>query len=372
MTENQQKQGGFYELEAARKEGANLLMPSTHIEGLSDFHAPVVETVLLSTNPDAGDAYPHDNDGKKFRLTKQALMKLSVCAGIIWSPTETKRLDNRNDRNYIAYQAVGGIKKADGAPVFFKAEYDIDFEVVEEELRELYEKKAKNLTKGRGNQERPATAQEKADYVEYCVKRDMLQKRKHGLKLAEAGAMNRVVREILGLKNAYTAAELQKPFVMVRIVFKPDYSQKDIRDKLIDAHIKAMTGIYGGEVIDKAVRESEPIDITPVQEENHENGDDDSDQPPDDSIEIQVVDFMSCDTEQQSNTLKTLAKRKGYDVSAYLKKAELESLIDLKSERRTEFFRHLLSLPNTTTTYHFKEVAYEGNTVNPREDSLCR
>lgn len=344
MTAEQKDTSVSTELEQYRTEGANLLMPNTVIAGLSEFHKPVIETVQLSSNPTDGDVYPHDdaNDGpkKKWRPTKQALMKLSVCAGVIWSLTESRRIDNGSDRNYIAYRAVGGIRKADGQAVFFSAEYDLDFEVMEEELQETYEKKTK------ADWMKDKSAKQKSEYVDYCVRRDMLQKRKNRLKLCEAGAMNRVLRMLLGIKQAYTTEELAKPFVTMRVTLSLDYSDKEVRQKLIDASIKSLTGIYGAGAVEKAEQNTEPIDITPIPEDKPENGDDNSDQSPDDPIEIQVVDFMSCDEESQSKTLDTLAKRKGYDVSAYLTKASLKSLVDLKSEKRTEFFRHLLSLPN--------------------------
>lgn len=342
MAEKEKKEGVLYELEVAKKEGANLLMPSTQIAGLSEFHAPVVEKVILSSDPKDGDVYPHssedDENKQKFRLTKQALMKLSVCAGIIWSVAETKRLDNRSDRNYCAFAAVGGIKKADGQPVFFRAEYDIDFEVIEEELRESYEGKAKKYKK-------ESSAKDKADYVEFCVKRDMLQKRKHKLKLAEAGAMNRVVREILGLKNAYTKAELAKPFVMVRIVFRPDYNDKEVRKQLMAAHIQSMTGIYGKQVMDGAIQESEPIDVTPIPEDRG-NGGDEPELTPEDPIEKQALDFSAADSEERVKTLLSLAKQKGYDMQEYLKKASLASVSSMKAEKQVSFFKHLLGLPD--------------------------
>jgi hypothetical protein len=344
MAEKEPKEGIFYELEVAKKEGANLLMPSTHIAGLSEFHAPVVEKVVLSADPKDGDVYPHssedDENKQKFRLTKQALMKLSVCAGIIWSVGETKRLDNRSDRNYCAFAAVGGIKKADGQPVFFRAEYDIDFEVVEEELRESYEAKAKKYKKD-------ATAKEKADYVEFCVKRDMLQKRKHKLKLAEAGAMNRVVREILGLKNAYTKAELEKPFVMVRIVFRPDYNDKEVKKQLIAAHIQSMTGIYGKQVMDAAIQESEPIDITP-----EPNGDElpekelepEKEEAVPSAEERQIVDFQNGDVHEQAKSLTILADRKGYDLPAFLQRSKIKIIAELTPGQRVNLFKNLLNL----------------------------
>jgi hypothetical protein len=40
--------GIYHEIEAAKQQGANLLVPSTNIMGLSEWHAPVIEKVILS------------------------------------------------------------------------------------------------------------------------------------------------------------------------------------------------------------------------------------------------------------------------------------------------------------------------------------
>ena len=334
-------------LEKYKAAGANLLMPSTHIAGLSEFHQPVIETVLLSTDPNNGDVYQHDDaeggPNKKWRPTKQALMKLSVCAGVIWSPTESKRIDNGADRNYIAYKAVGGIKKADGQPVFFSAEYDLDFEVLAEELRTLYEGKAKWLKKGKGNGERPATEVEKEEYVEYCVNRDLLQKRKNKLKLCEAGAMNRVLRMLLGLKQTYTTKELSQPFVMARIVFRPDFTDAAVKKQFVDASIKAMTGIYGPAALDQEVRKSDPIDITPLGKEDDDKPPENTNQPT--AQESAIIDFQNSDDKAQCLSLQGRADAVGYDLKDYLKRTQAANLLAFTAEQRVGLFKHLLSLP---------------------------
>ena len=359
------------ELEKYKASGANLLMPSTLIAGLSEFHKPVIETVNLSANPADGDVYPHDDskDGpkKKWRPTKQALMKLSVCAGVIWSTTESRRIDNGADRNYIAYKAVGGIRKADGQPVFFSADYDLDFEVMAEELQELYEKKTK------ADWMKDKSAQQKAEYVEFCVKRDMLQKRKNRLKLCEAGAMNRVLRMLLGIKQAYTTEELVKPFVTMRITFAPDYTDKDVRAKLIDASIQAMTGIFGPQALNHEVQRAQPIDITPIEEDEKPNGlqgvseggattgqvggsasaesarEATKNPPPPASFDDPAtVDFQNCDDFGQCKAITDLASRKGYNLASYQARAK-KTVAEMTAAARLGLFSHLLSLADKAT-----------------------
>jgi len=340
------------ELEKYKKEGCNLLMPSTHIAGLSEYHQPIIETVQLSIKPDDGDVYPHDGSddgaGKKWRPTKQALMKLSVCAGVIWSPTETKRTDNGASRDYISYKAVGGIKKADGQPVFFSAEYDMDFEVIEEEIRESHTKKV-NAWKNK-----PADVQGK---IEELTRRDVLQKRKHKLKLCEAGAMNRVLRMLLGLKQSYTTVELQKPFVMARIVFRPDFSDAAVRKQFVDASIKAMTGIYGPQALDQEIRNSKPIDITPItNDEEPPNGEtkppNGETKPPADetnhgSCEAKQPDFFKLDKPAQNVILENMIKVTGYNIKGYYERCGVTAVDQIVDKARTGLYEHLKSLPKT-------------------------
>ena len=343
------------ELELYKKQGANLLIPTTHIAGLSEFHKPVIETVQLSSNPEDGDVYAHDNAEmgarKKWRPTKQALMKLSVCAGVIWSPTESRRIDNQSDRNYIAYKAVGGIRKADGQPVFFSAEYDLDFEVIEEELRESYEAKTKQ------DWAKNKTASQKAEYIDYCVKRDLLQKRKNKLKLCEAGAMNRVLRMLLGIKQAYTTTELEKPFVTARIVFRPDFNDKEVRAKLIDASIKAMTGVFGESAVARVPERTEPIDVTPIEAEP-ETGPEDNGGDPDAKTykmdpepkkydppeDTGLLDFENSDEEGQIKTIIEMAKTAKYDLNEWMTKAKVKSMKQISKAKRLEMFKHLRTL----------------------------
>lgn len=343
-------------IEELKESGANILLPSTRLEGLSAFHAPVLDQVYLSPDPNFGDVYPEGDN--YFRIARQGLMKLSVCAGIMWHPHETRRTDNRQDRDYVSFQAVGGIRKADGTPVFFKAEYDMDFEVIEEELRELFTAKCRSWNK---------SEDEKAAYIESSVRRDLLFKRKHKMKLAESGAMTRVIRALLGLKNHYTRKELEQPFVMVRIVIRPDYDDEQVKKRMIDASIQAMTGVYGDGNYSFDTALPPPIDLpheeairelpeTPEDGQTHERDNGSPEFAPEDfpQQDSKLTDFVISDRENQEATIKELAKKKGYNsmgkIKAFYKeitgKEAPSQMAQFTSADMTSLFSSLSSIPN--------------------------
>ena len=170
--------------------------------------------------------------------------------------------------------------------------------------------------------------------------------------------MNRVLRSLLGIKQAYTTEELKKPFVMVRIVFRPDFSDKEVRQQFLSAQIKAMTGVYGTEAISQAPKpEAEPIDVTPINEE--ENGKEPCPAPePEPAAEEQAepepasdepapvdpaLDFANMDATDQGATLERLAKKKGYDLDKFLERSKKTAAKDLSDAKRGELFAFLWS-----------------------------
>lgn len=339
-------------IEELKESGANILLPSTRMEGLSAFHAPVLDQVYLNPDPNYGDVYPEGDN--YFRIARQGLMKLSVCAGIMWHPHETRRTDNRSDRNYVSFQAVGGIRKADGTPVFFKAEYDMDFEVIEEELRDLFTSKCRSWNK---------SDDEKAAYIESSVRRDLLFKRKHKMKLAESGAMTRVIRALLGLKNHYTRKELEQPFVMVRIVIRPDYDDDQVKKRMIEASIQAMTGVYGGSysfdaalppAIDLPHEEAiQELPETPEDDPTNSNNDAPQEATNDFPQDSKLTDFVLADRGIQEATIKELAKQKGYPNMGKIKafyetltgKAAPSDMAKFSTADMTSLFRSLSVMP---------------------------
>ena len=347
-TENSPKETALILIEGYRKEGAHLLIPEMRFEGLSPYHAPVVESVTASLNPADGDIYPHDK--RSWRLAAKFLQKLSICAGIRWDSTETKRTDNRADRDYVSYQAAGNIVKPDGSVVGFKGEYDLDMDIIREEITDSYAMKAKDWE---NKQEwfQKMKPDQKTDYVQRCINRDVLQKRKNKLKLAETGAKNRAIRSLLGLKNFYTTEELKKPFVMVRIVVSPDYEDPEVRKAMLAATVQAITGIYHEPepAIDADYtaemqpsgtwpEPTEPATPPPAAPANT-NTPPTPEGPPD----PQLIDFQNADPESRVCAIKALAERKKYDLSALPM-----PIAGMQPHPQERLFKTLLSRPLPT------------------------
>jgi len=323
------------EFEKLKQAGANILLNTERVETLSQFHKPVIDKVHLSSNPKDGDVYPAKSADKdepsRFRLTHQALLKLSAAAVVEWHPIESKRIDRMNDRNYVAYRAVGGVRRPDGTPIFFSSEYDLDFEVVEEELRELYHNKCKTWNKPEDH---------KKNYIESSVKRDLISKRKHKVKLCEAGAKNRVIRKSLGIKNDYTKAELEKPFIIVRMELRPDYNDPEVKRQLVEAAIKSQTRIFGQSQL------TQPLIELPPSEYHEVLQDPDDSEPDPEPEEEPPPDFENADGKSQIKMLKNMAKKKGYDLKQL--KAPLK---DFSEKHRIDFWNVLVDMKDDDIPY---------------------
>ncbi len=226
------------QIEEYRRQGANILKPSVRLEEYSEFHQPVVDIVRLDPDPNAGDVYPNGAKQGTFFLHYQAYLKLANCAQIAWDPYKSGQIPG-DDPDIVTYQAVGGIRQPDGtlsSPMV--STYSKNMHVIEDDLKEQYEAKARK-------NRRLKTSEDRQDYINYCVKRDMRMERRHAVTKAESGAKARVIKSILNTKSHYTRQELQQPFVMVRVVFRPDYNDPLVKQTMLLAAANAAAGVFG-------------------------------------------------------------------------------------------------------------------------------
>jgi hypothetical protein len=71
-----------------------------------------------------------------------------------------------------------------------------------------------------------------------------------------------------------------------------------------------------------------------------------------------MVDFENSDELGQCKSLTLTAIQKGYDLAGYMKKANRTQLSEFSKEKREDFFKHLLSLPDKGDTKPKDDVPY--------------
>jgi hypothetical protein len=155
------------------------------------------------------------------------------------------------------------LQRSDGRWIPLKHMYELDMDVIKEELVELYTKKASYWKQGNQNTEEFEAS--KARYIEDMVRTNHLKKRKHKLRLCETGAMMAVIRSLLAIKSHYSKKELLKPFVVPRVVFNPDTSDPDIRNAILTQGVEALKKSYGA-AFDDDLRTGEPVEVPAVAE----------------------------------------------------------------------------------------------------------
>jgi hypothetical protein len=258
--------GRSIDLAGIDKKKFNVLIATQTVQIISPWHMARTSIVELSPDPNDGDVFRvgsvDANKGKKDQqgrylphryedrlcLTKPALLKLADAAGIVWNWRECKRMDNMSDRNYVAFQAVGGIRLPDGAVRVFRGSKEIDMEVIEAEIRDQWEKvgaaqASDSDGEGGGARKKELTPEER----ERKALSEILQYRKHKAARCETGAYNRVIRMLLSLKSTFSAAEIAKPFIVERIDFAPDYSNPETRRRVELAYISQVGSDFGME-----------------------------------------------------------------------------------------------------------------------------
>jgi hypothetical protein len=333
------------ELANYKKQKVNMLGPSINLEELSQFHKIVFDSVTLSTEADVGDAYRYKDAYKgkpaQYIITGAGLQKLAVVAGVRWNPVETK-ITSISHR-YVAYAAVGCIRRIDGTSACYKAESDIDIDVVTDEIEESFKVKRKKWAEDKWFQKMGPEGQN--DYVEAAKKKECNFRKKHKTKIAATDARSRVLRPLLMLKKTYTAEELKQPFVMARVILSPDYSDPTVRKMMLAAAIQAQTNVFGS-TPPKIVNEA-PIDLLP--EDFHEVPPDAEDPPPPDDDQTTKEEekpesptaeevFRDLSAKEQVETLTQMAKAKGY--------APKQPIKNLGPKDRLSFFIALEQMPD--------------------------
>ena len=237
----------------------NFMLPSqTFGEVIGKFDKVTLEVVQVDPNPKNGDVY-EVADGK-FALTKIPLKKISAAISIQWVPATTGSVECTDKISRA--KATGVMRKPNGDLITITDEKTIDMDTIEEELRFKAEEKAehgnpdkvkewgKNEKTGKSYPKKlePWTSEEEHDrWVERKVKIGSMEKRKFKNELAMSGALNRVIRSFVAIKNSYTAEEIAKPFVFPRVTIDTGKMLNDpkLRGAAIGLIAGSTTTVFG-------------------------------------------------------------------------------------------------------------------------------
>lgn len=222
----------------------NVLHPIVQVEagaGSSPFLVESVSIVKLEAgenSPDTFNDYRFANARQGvFALSGLALTKIATAAGVKWIPDMcvVEARERRPDGHvYLRYRAAAAIRQPNGEWHIESASKEIDTADVADALRD------------RDMRARTSGRKEYSDAeIEDRVRQQVLQVREFILPLAETKAKNRVIRRLLSLQQTYTKQELAKPFVVPRLLYRPDATDPMQLEQIQIEGRRAAQELYG-------------------------------------------------------------------------------------------------------------------------------
>jgi len=221
------------EVEKYRRPDVNLILPAVPLSSELAFgHKVKVSLVQIDTNPDHGEIYKVGwrNGADVYALGKPALEKIAHAAGIQF---QTRRIDDRSNSDFCEFECQGGMRNESGMPIVQGRTKAFNMPDVRAESLE-------QRTKSNERAQAKKTPAQIADDVD----REMAQFKKHIVARTETGAILRLIRGLLGIRQQWTAAELAKPFVLMRVDFQPDASDPDVKRFLLEQGANAGRALY--------------------------------------------------------------------------------------------------------------------------------
>lgn len=202
---------------------AHLVAPATVCSTLPEGCEVVLSFVLVDIENET-----YDIAGGKVGLGKNALDRIAGAAGLDWDPVLSCRLDDGSDPEYCHFRAVALYRTFDGQIVRRKGEVEIDARDGSPQIEEIATK-ARNANPPRD------------------PSKQILELRKFLLRHAESKAANRAIRS-LGVRTSYTRAELQKPFVVAKLMFtgasEDPQARQYFRERIADSFLGASNKLY--------------------------------------------------------------------------------------------------------------------------------
>lgn len=325
-----------------KTKGAHVLGSLT-LQTVPPMHRPVVVVVHIDADPNKKEVYPQKGGG--LSLSAIGWKKIGDALDVQLVESQCGRRDDGRDPERVEYRMVGRIKALDGTWHTIMGDKEIRMQNVIEELtdskREIAQKYLNDPKDG------PAFKRAYPDpevWVQEKVRQEALQIRKHLLARAQTGAFARMIK-MKGIRETYTAAELQKPFVFPKLV--AEFDQNNPEDR---AFLRAQAAGAIDQLFLPAQRATEP---QPSMQPHHESKPQafelyevpqvaDALPPPDPYASLRA-DFQAADPKGQAEVLTVLIKQKGYTgkIAGDMAKWEVTA--------RQKFFDNLIGLPDANS-----------------------
>lgn len=207
---------------------ANVLVPQAKLVPAGSVFTIRLERVDISPDPNDRDIYqlPGTYNDPRYALSAKTLLRIARAAGI--HHLNTKILSATS--SYVLAQARVRRRDESGEWVHAEGTYELDLEVVEEDL---YADNVSKFERWRKNP-KAAWAQGFPKSDEECrtkAKQGALKIRRHKVSRAETGAHCRAIRAMLGIENGYRQEDLAKPFLVPSTVINSD--DPDVKASLL-------------------------------------------------------------------------------------------------------------------------------------------
>lgn len=212
----------------------HLVSPATACAIIPEGCSVTLSTVLVDVENET-----YELSGKR-GLAKSALDKIAAAAGISWDARLSGRLDDSSDPHYVMWRAVGSMRHLDGTIVQLMGCKEMDLRRGSAQLEALNERYEAKRTKWIANGRK--------GYEPKSPDGQIREMRLHILSHAESKARLRAVRA-LGIRSAYNADELTRPFVVAKLSWSGQSDDPELRRifalKQADAMLSGTRALYG-------------------------------------------------------------------------------------------------------------------------------
>lgn len=232
----------------------NLVAPTTAVSVLPEGCGITFSTVLVNADPDNGGEV-YKTQGGKLALGRVALDKIAACSGVTWDPSRSGRLDNGKDARYCRFRVVGHYRSFDGSIQTVVGEKEMD-------LRE-------------GSPQVIALAAKRKDR-DADPDKQIREMRLHIQAHAESKARLRAIRS-MGIKGAYTPKELDKPFMVAKLVWTGETNDPKLRREF--ARMQAASMIAGMSALFGSAQLTQAPTVAQLAEASADDDDDYIDAP---------------------------------------------------------------------------------------------